>query len=189
MVLVRFPEFLRLHRRPRLRGQSMSWTTTYTTLHAGDVHHPCHRASFGHVFSYPLWLSHTLCGFSSQIAYATILTISSTLVLPGFKEASGKLGLMNPLYISTFMPEDKIRVKVQRQYDDLIVSFFGIAIGWAWTAPAATECRDLDLSPTCPAVATVWTFFAFLIIVVMYVFVCGMFPDITSPNCMSHRCI
>jgi len=111
--------------------------------------------------------------FFLNVGVASGFVIVAQMVLPGLKEAAGQFKRIEPIYITTFIPSDDHMIQEQSVFDDLIVAFFAIAIGWAWTAVAATECNSLDLSPTCPQSATFVAGVQFFVVTAVYLYICG----------------
>jgi len=127
--------------------------------------------------------------FFVEIGYAMGLTLCALEFLPGLKEASARFKKLKKIYIATFLLSDKEAVQVQMVFDNLVVSFCGIAIGWAWTSPAATECNSLTLSPTCPKENTPASFLLFFAVTILYVFICVWIYHAMMENYRLHlRC-
>jgi len=127
--------------------------------------------------------------FFGQIVFAIGLTAASLVVVPGFKKSSAMLAALDNHYIKCFMINDKNLFKLTLIQDDLIVSYFGISVGWAWTFPAATECKLLNLSPTCPATFDTWTMILYVGQVIVYLVVCCfVYHSMMEDRRLSLRC-
>jgi len=85
-----------------------------------------------------------------NIYYAIGITVLAILVVPAMKDSAGQLKKVGAFYTDSLLTGDKARIKFKVISDDLLISFFGIAIGWAWTGIMSTECRS-NITPSCPA--------------------------------------
>jgi len=107
-----------------------------------------------------------------QLYVALGLTLAGSTLLPWIRSSSAKLARVEGAFVHYFMPNDAEAVKSQKMFGELVTAFFGISIGWAWTALAASEC-SLDFSPTCPATFSFIRFVLFALMVSIYILVAG----------------
>ena len=105
-----------------------------------------------------------------QIYVALGLTFAGATMLPVVKQGAERLARIEGAYIHYFMIHDKDSMESAKSFDSLVSAFFGIAIGWSWTAIAASECA-LGLSWTCPKEFTFWNLLKFGIITMLYILV------------------
>ena len=57
---------------------------------------------------------------------------------------------LNGQYADTLMRKDKTRIQAQQIKDELMVNFFGVAVGWGYTMLAAAECAENVSMPLMP---------------------------------------
>ena len=126
--------------------------------------------------------------FFAQLYYAMGLTMVCKSAIPSMKAASAMMNRLNAHVVEAFLVDDKDFLGDQMISDELTVSFCGIAIGWAWTNIAVTECSS-NISATCPVDQTVLNFCYYFLTIIIYLFVAiALYHNMMEGNRLANRC-
>jgi hypothetical protein len=67
-----------------------------------------------------------------QLCYALAFTIIAVLSVPSLRAAHTKMTKLHPACVEAFLKYDKDVMAREAVKGNVIESFYGIAIGWAW---------------------------------------------------------
>jgi len=137
------------------------------------------------MFLYKIWFSvffdckggfpYTSCGSGTiwyWVFYSMALTLCALNIVPYLKAASNMMKRLNSHYADTLMRKDKQVIQTQQIKDELMVNFFGVAVGWGYTMLAAAECAQ-NVSVTCPSTLTVESISLYVGMVAVFIGVAG----------------
>merc|ERR1711990_1258313 len=95
---------------------------------------------------------------------------------------------LNHFVVDAFLVDDKEFLGQQMISDSLTAAFCGIAIGWAWTNIAVTECLA-NISATCPPEKTVVKYIYYFLTVVFYFFIAiCIYHSMMESHRLGERC-
>jgi len=123
-----------------------------------------------------------------QLYVALGLTLAGSTLIPVIRSSCEQLVRIDGAHVHYIMARDADTVKSQKTIETLMSAFFGIAIGWAWTAVAATEC-SLDATMTCPKDLTFLNFIGFGFMTSFYILIAAaVYHGMVSSHRLSKRC-
>ena len=126
--------------------------------------------------------------FFAQLYYAVGLTMACKSAIPGMKAAAAMMTKLNSHVVEAFLVDDARFLEDQKISDQLMSAFCGIAIGWAWTNIAVTECAS-KISATCPADPSILKFFYWFITLCVYFFIAiCIYHSMMETHRLANRC-